>query len=382
MKYSASNKPVVCMLTQSTCYKGTTIGKPVGILWHETNGGNPYISRYAQPSDNDPNKDKLLALLGKNKYGNDWNHVPRNAGVNYFVGKFTDGSVGTIQALPDNYRPWGCGSGVYGSCNGTPKKDGGPYPFWIQFEICDDGYVDRNYFLKAYQEAVELTAYLCKLYGIDPNGTVTYMDPDKKKPVTVPTILCHHDSNMLGLGSDHDDIYGWFNRFGKNMTTARADVSALLKASEAPVGNNHGDSFNPGDIVKITGKKYYSGATVPAWVLEKKWIVYSVKGDRVVLNRSVDGSATLMSPFKAADLVHTTAEDDSEIVETGDLVKITGKQYYSGASIPQWVLNKKWYVHNAQVGSDRVVINKSEDGKSEIMSPINRKNLAVVKKHK
>jgi hypothetical protein len=46
MKYTDQNPPMVCMMTQSTCYKGTTQGTPVGILWHDTAAGNPWLSRY------------------------------------------------------------------------------------------------------------------------------------------------------------------------------------------------------------------------------------------------------------------------------------------------------------------------------------------------
>lgn len=223
MKYNDNNKPIVCMMTQSTCYKGTTKGTPVGILWHDTAGGNKKISRYVQPSDNDPNKDELLELLGKNKYGNDWNHIDRQAGVNAFVGELASGEVSSVQTLPWNYRPWGCGSGSKGSCNGSSSVTNSP--FWIQFEMCDDGYKDSNYFNKVYKEACELTAYLCKLYNINPCGTIIY------NGVTVPTILCHWDSYELGLGSGHSDVYGWFNKFGKTMEDVRKDVKKLIDDS-------------------------------------------------------------------------------------------------------------------------------------------------------
>lgn len=66
------------------------------------------------------------------------------------------------------------------------------------------------------------------------------------------------------------------------------------------------------------------------------------------------------------------------VIEAGDLVKITGKKYYSGASIPSWVLAKNWYV--CEASGERVVINKSEDGKSSIMSPVKRSDLSLVRK--
>lgn len=75
MKYGEANKPLVGMQTQSTCYKGTTTMEVKGVLWHSTGANNPTIKRYVQPSDNDPDKAALLNLIGKNTYGNDWNHI-------------------------------------------------------------------------------------------------------------------------------------------------------------------------------------------------------------------------------------------------------------------------------------------------------------------
>ena len=83
-----------------------------------------------------------------------------------------------------------------------------------------------------YREAVELTAYLCKLYHIDPNGTAPCGG------VTVPTILCHADSYRLGLGSDHEDVLHWFSKYGKSMATVRAEVAALLAEDTAPAREN------------------------------------------------------------------------------------------------------------------------------------------------
>jgi hypothetical protein len=120
--------------------------------------------------------------------------------------------------MPWNYRPWGCGSGSKGSCNNG----------WIQFEICEDGLTDKNYFDKVYKEACEITAYLCKMYNIDPKGSVTV------NGVKVPTILCHADSYDLKMGSNHGDVNHWFPKHGKSMQTAREDVAKLI-AESTPV---------------------------------------------------------------------------------------------------------------------------------------------------
>ena len=224
MKYSSSNKPLVCMQTQSNCYKGTSKMTVLGVLWHSTGANNKTLKRYVQPSDTKPaadtySKAEWLKILGTNTNKNDWNHISRDAGLNCWIGTLADGTVTTVQTMPWDYRPWGCGSGSKGSCNTG----------WIQFEICEDGLTDKTYFDKVYKEACEITAYLCKLYNIDPNGSVTV------NGVKVPTILCHADSYKLGMGSNHGDVNHWFPKHGKSMATARADVAALLKADGSSV---------------------------------------------------------------------------------------------------------------------------------------------------
>lgn len=217
MKYGDSNKPLVCMQTNSTCYKGTKKMPIKGVLLHSTGCNNPNLKRYVQPSDGVSNYDKMIKLLGKNTANNDWNHIDRSAGLNAWIGRLADGTVASVQTMPWDYRPWGCGSGRYGSCN-----DG-----WIQFEICEDGLVDEDYFNKVYNEAVELTAYLCKLYGLNPHGKVSIHG------VSIPVITCHADSYKLGFGSNHRDVNHWFPKYGKSIQTVRDDVAKLLAGSSS-----------------------------------------------------------------------------------------------------------------------------------------------------
>lgn len=63
--------------------------------------------------------------------------------------------------------------------------------------------------------------------------------------------------------------------------------------------------------------------------------------------------------------------------KAGDLVLLAEDAvYYSGKKIPDWVKKQAWYVKENQV-KDRVVIDKSEDGKNNINSPINEKYLIL-----
>ncbi|MCM1232187.1 MAG: peptidoglycan recognition protein family protein [Ruminococcus flavefaciens] len=212
MKYTKSNPPMQCFMRQSTWYKGAGTVPVRGVLWHSTGANNPNLKRYVQPDDTATDRAELLKLLGTNTGRNDWNHIEHQAGVHAWIGKLASGEVTTVQAGPWDKKAWGCASGAKGSCNNG----------WIQFEICEDALNDRTYFDKVYKEAVELTAYLCQLYNLNPQGTVTY------NGVKVPVILCHQDSYQLGLGSNHGDVLHWFPKFGKSMQTVRDDVSALL----------------------------------------------------------------------------------------------------------------------------------------------------------
>lgn len=212
MKYTTQTPPMQCFMRQSTWYKGAGTVPVRGVLWHCTGANNPMLKRYVQPDDNAPDRVELLKLLGTNSYRNDWNHIARQAGVHAWIGKLASGEVTTVQVGPWDKKAWGCSSGKKGSCNNG----------WIQFEICEDALTDRAYFDKVYREGVELTAYLCKLYGLNPKGTVSFCG------VNVPVILCHQDSYKLGLGGNHADVYNWFNKFGKTMDDVRNDVAILL----------------------------------------------------------------------------------------------------------------------------------------------------------
>lgn len=314
---------IKCYQTHSTWYKGARAGsKPVGVLWHDTAAGNPSIKRYVQPYETDANYNEMIALLGKNKYKNDWNHIEHEAGLNAWIGLLADGSMATVQAGGWDKHPWGCGGGNKGSCNGYIKKDGKTTwvdQHWIQFEICDDGYKDEAYFKRAYQEACEFTAYICELYNIDPLGTVMF------NGVEVPTILCHADSYKLGLGGNHGDIYSWFKKFGYNMTNVRKDVAALMgKATQA---EQPAIQFNEGDIVKIKEgvTTYYDGTKMASWVPKSKLYVRAFKdNNRIVISTLKEGAIT--GTVFASDLVLVEAAQKTEDkpVDVKPIVKLPG----------------------------------------------------------
>ena len=329
MKYNSNNKPLVCMQTNSTCYKGTRTMTVLGVLWHSTGANNPWLKRYVQPSSNDANYSKLMELLGKNQYGNDWNHIERQAGLNCWIGKLADGTVTTVQTMPWNYRPWGCGSGSKGSCNSG----------WIQFEICEDALTDKAYFDKVYKEGVEITAYLCKMYNLNPKGTVTV------NGVKVPVILDHQTSYQLGMGGNHGDVQHWFKKYGKTLDDVRNDVAKLLN-------EDAGTTTPPAESTpsQPTDKKVI-------YRVRKVWKdAASQKGAYSVLENAkkccdqagagyyvFDEDGNVVYPKTTTSTTPTTPSVPDNL-EAGDEIKlVAGATYVDGKAIPSWVFKSKLY---------------------------------------
>ena len=77
----------------------------------------------------------------------------------------------------------------------------------------------------------------------------------------------------------------------------------------------------------------------------------------------------------------TTPPDVSTVEATlnvGDLVSLSADaKYYNGTEVAPWVKKRRWFIK--KINGDRVVIDKSEDGKNAINSPIHEKFLTVVK---
>ena len=143
------------LLTKNDCYKAGRTIVPVGIVVHSTGSNNKKISRYVQPDD---------GIIGVNAYKNDWNRPGVAKCVHAFIGIDKNGNVCTYQTLPWTMRSWGCGSGKKGSYNNNH----------IQFEICEDGLSDPEYFNKVFDAAAELCASLCQAYGISVANIVSH----------------------------------------------------------------------------------------------------------------------------------------------------------------------------------------------------------------
>lgn len=173
-------------LVKNECYQ---CGKKIsvkGLMLHSTGANNPNISRY------------VPLEVTKANHWNVYRPGGRQVCVHGFIGKLENGNIATVQTLPWNFRGWHAG----GSANNTH----------IGVEICEDGLNDKNYFNKVYNEAVELFAYLCKEFSLDP----------------LTQIICHCEGYKKGIASNHADVLHWFTKHNKTMNMFRIDVKEKM----------------------------------------------------------------------------------------------------------------------------------------------------------
>lgn len=246
-----------CFLTKNKCYQTGAKMKPKGVMVHSTGANNPTLRRYVQPDD---------GLLGRNPNGNHWNRYQPGGSsvcVHAFIGKLRDGSIATYQTLPWDMRGWHAGSGKKGSANNG----------YIGFEICEDGLTDPVYFAKVYQEAVELTAYLCKLYSLD--------------PLKDGVVICHKEGYHRGIASGHADVLHWFPKHGKNMDDFRTDVAQKMKGDEVDMSKEEIEALVKEEVDKaVEGLKpivYKTVDDIPDWAIDtvdKLVATGKLKGDQ------------------------------------------------------------------------------------------------------
>lgn len=136
---------------------------------------------------------------------------------------FIDGNDGTVyQTLPWNHRGWHCASGPKGSGNNTHIGVEMCEPASIRYTggssfTCSNLSAARTSVKKTYEAAVELFAYLCKLYGLNPTAD--------------GVIISHREGHARGIASNHGDPEHLWNglRMGYTMNTFRKDVKEKMQ---------------------------------------------------------------------------------------------------------------------------------------------------------
>ena len=243
---------------------------PRGIMVHSTGANNPNLRRYVQPDD---------GVLGVNSNQNDWNRPGLEVCVHAFLGLTQAGEVAAYQILPWEYRAWHCG----GDANNTH----------LSFEICEDNLRDRAYWEKTYRLARELTAELCRKFGLDPLAPGVLVD--------------HAEGAALGIASNHGDVDHWWSRYGVTMDDFRADVARMLEQEDAAQEEEEEPSMTREEITQLVkqdleeerdARIFRNLADVPDWAAataQKLVERGALQGDGKALNLSYDLLRTMVA---------------------------------------------------------------------------------------
>lgn len=202
----------------------------------------------------------------------------RQASSNYGIGY--DGKIGLYCEEKD--RSW---------CSSSGANDHRA----ITIEVASDTYSPYRVNAKAYAALIDLCTDICKRNNIKElrwKADKSLIGQVDKQNMTVHRWF----ANKSCPG---DYLYNLHTQIAKEIN---ARLGVTVEINPDPVIGETALSFKAGDVVKITGTKYYGGKSVPSWVRNKNWVVYSAAGDRVVVNKSEDGKNAIMSPFKASDL--------------------------------------------------------------------------------
>jgi len=179
-------KIIQSICTQSDCFKaGRTIAVK-GFMIHSVGCPQPK----AQP------------------FINNWNKPGAKACVHAIVEP--DGEV--YQLLPWNHRGWHGG----GASNNThigvemTEPDTIRYVGGSSWEETGDGEKTKAHVFATYKHAVELFAFLCNMFSLD--------------PLADGVIISHSEGHKMGIASNHGDVEHLWSKFGLSMTQFRQDI--------------------------------------------------------------------------------------------------------------------------------------------------------------
>lgn len=176
------------ILTKNDCYKAGRTITVKGLMIHSVGCSQPNASVFLK----------------------NWNKSGYQACVHAFI----DGNTGTVyQTLPWNHRGWHGG----GSSNNTHVGVEMCEPSTIKY-ISGANFTDLNptktkeTVMRTYNAAVELFAFLCKEYKLNP----------------LTDIVGHKEGHKKGIASNHGDPDHLWSKFGLSMDGFRKDVQTQM----------------------------------------------------------------------------------------------------------------------------------------------------------
>ena len=182
-------------LTESGCYKAGKRITVKGLMIHSVGCPQPKADVFMK----------------------NWNRAEASACVHAIVEP--DGDV--YQILPWNHRGWHCGGGANNTHIGVEMTEPATirYTGGSNWTETGDGENTKNHVLATYKYAVELFAYLCSQYNLD--------------PLADGVVISHSEGCRRGIASNHGDVEHLWSKFGLSMEQFRKDIKAAMEGGSA-----------------------------------------------------------------------------------------------------------------------------------------------------
>ena len=204
------------IVTQSDCYKTGQKITVKGLMLHSVGCDQPSAQAFVKK----------------------WN----KSGGEVCVHALIDGNDGSVhQTLPWNHRGWHCGSkdktDYYKKRSGNNTHIGVEMcePSSIKYTGSGSAWTDldsaktKATVMRTYNAAVELFAYLCKTYNLN--------------PLADGVIVSHSEGYKRGIASNHGDVEHIWKKFGLTMDKFRADVKSAMTKEETPKKAENGTIY-------------------------------------------------------------------------------------------------------------------------------------------
>lgn len=281
-------KLVKNILTNNDCYRAGRKITVRGLMLHSVGCNQPNASVFLK----------------------NWNRP----GVDACVHAFIDGNTGTVyQTLPWNHRGWHGG----GSSNNTHIGVEMCEPAQIKYTggssfKCSDKVAARKVAERTYKAAVELFAYLCKEYRLNP----------------LTQIVSHAEGYKKGIATNHGDPEHLWRGLGMGYTMDgfRRDVKAAMNGTVPEVPSEKPSA-------KPTPKLSVDGSHGPATIRAKQRFY-----DCAVVDGEISGQPLSNKPYcyafvkgQCTEFVSDKSAEGSMVV-MGEQKYLKKKGYYKGST--------------------------------------------------
>lgn len=210
------------------------------------------------------------------------------ASSNYGIGY--DGKVGMYVEEKD--RSW---------CTSCDDDE-----YAVTIEVASDAYEPLAVTPAAYAKLLELVTDVCRRNGIKKLVWSTKKS-DRVNHKNGCNMLAHRDYTTKSCPGT------WlYSKMGEIAAEVNNRLGAQPETTSEPAPAPAAE-IKAGDRVKITkGAKYTNGNTIPNVILAETWIVESVKGSSVLINKSVSGEWAINSRVNAKYLTVVGQEQKEE----------------------------------------------------------------------